>query len=75
MVDWLQQLSDLQDLRWVVPAHYAAPVACSSDQLKQLAMELEQRCWAPSEGNWTYLASIDQALLRLGVVPEKPAQG
>ena len=75
MVDWLHQLSDLQDLRWVVPAHYAAPVACSSDQLKQLAMELEQRCWAPSEGNWSYLASIDKALLRLGVVPERPAQG
>ena len=72
IVAWVRQLARLEELRWVVPAHYEAPVPCSPDQLNQLAEVLEQRCWAPSEGNWSYLAGIDQALLRFGVVPERP---
>jgi hypothetical protein len=72
IVAWVRQLAGLEELRWVVPAHYEAPVPCNPDQLNQLADELEQRSWAPSEGNWSYLAGIDQALLRLGVVPEQP---
>jgi len=30
---------------------------------------LMKRPWAPSEGNWEFLGSIDQTLLDLGVVP------
>ena len=75
IVSWLRQLAGLEDLRWVVPAHYEAPVPCSAERLQALADELEQRQWAPSEGNWAYLAGIDQALLRLGVVPDQPKVG
>ena len=28
------------------------------------------REWAPSEGNWEFLGSIDRTLLDLGVVPD-----
>ena len=75
IVAWLRQLAGLDDLRWVVPAHYEAPVPCSPERLQGLADALEQRQWAPSEGNWAYLAGIDQLLLRLGVVPEQPEAG
>jgi hypothetical protein len=75
IVAWLRQLARLDELRWVVPAHYDAPVPCSAERLQALADELEQRQWAPSEGNWAYLAGIDQLLLRLGVVPEQPEAG
>ena len=75
IVAWLRQLARLEELRWVVPAHYDAPVACSAERLEALADELEQRRWAPSDGNWTYLAGIDQLLLKLGVVPEQPEAG
>ena len=72
IVAWVRQLAGLEELHWVVPAHYEALVPCNPDQLNELADELQQRFWAPSEGNWSYLAGIDQALLRLGVVPEQP---
>jgi hypothetical protein len=55
-----------------VPAHYDAPVPCSPEQLLQLAEALEQRHWAPDQGDWRYLAGIDALLLRSGVVPERP---
>ena len=69
---WLRQLASLPELAWLIPAHYAAPVACSSAQLAALALELEARAWATSEGNWAFLAGIDRTLLRLGLVPAEP---
>ncbi|MEI6031426.1 MAG: DUF4336 domain-containing protein [Synechococcaceae cyanobacterium ELA739] len=72
LVAWLRQLASLPELAWLIPAHYAAPVACSSAQLAALAHELEARAWATSEGNWAFLAGIDRTLLRLGLVPAEP---
>jgi Fe2+ transport system protein FeoA len=37
-----------------------------------LRSELQRKDWAPNEGNWTFLGSIDQRLLELGFVPEDP---
>jgi hypothetical protein len=69
---WIETLATLKSLRWLVPAHYDAPVACCGDDLLALAAALDKRAWAPSEGSWAYLAGIDQALVRWGVVPSDP---
>ena len=69
LLEWLRQLAALPGLRWVVPAHYDAPVACNGEQLACLAQALEERPWAPSEGSWATLAAIDRTLVRFGLVP------
>ena len=73
LLAWLRQLASLPDLAWLIPAHYEAPLACSGAQLDTLASELEARPWAPSAGNWAFLAGIDRTLLRYGLVPSEPA--
>jgi hypothetical protein len=75
VVAWLRDLARLEGLRWVVPAHYEAPVPCTPQQMEQLAEALSQRNWAPEQGNWAYLAGIDRQLLRWGVVPDRPRVG
>jgi hypothetical protein len=72
LLAWIRTLAAEPELRWLVPAHYEAPVACNRDQLEALADRLEGRAWAPDGGSWAYLAGIDRALLRLGLVPENP---
>lgn len=69
LVAWLRQLATLPDLRWLVPAHYDAPVQISAVQLERLAAELEARPWAPDGGSWQLLAGIDRTLVRSGLVP------
>lgn len=72
LVAWLRRLAALEGVRWLVPAHYEAPIACSPGQLAALADQIEARPWAPRDGNWAYLAGIDDRLLQLGVVPDQP---
>ena len=69
---WLEQAGRLQDLRWVVPAHYEAPVPASPESLQALAAAIRSRPWAPRDGNWAYLARLDDLLLKTGVVPAEP---
>jgi hypothetical protein len=69
-LDWLEQLSHQDAIRLLISAHYDAPQTLRAADLAAIAQMLRQREWAPSEGNWRTLASIDQALRRLGVVGE-----
>ena len=72
LLDWLDQLSQCPGMRWLVPAHYSAPLNFTPALIKQLRDQLTHRDWAPSTGSWEFLGSIDQQLLDLGVVPEHP---
>ena len=71
-VRWLKSLQSHKDIRWLVPAHYSAPVAFNREAIGLLLNETETRDWASSSGNWEFLGSIDQRLLELGVVPKQP---
>ena len=72
LLRWLEQLSTHANLRWLVPAHYSAPLAFDRDCIEHLLADLQKRSWAPSSENWQFLGSIDQRLLDLGVVPKEP---
>jgi len=72
LVAWIRQLTTLAGIRQLIPAHYEAPVPCSTDSLRALADKLESRPWARDGGSWELLATIDRALLSLGVVPKEP---
>jgi hypothetical protein len=72
LLAWLEQLEALPDLRWLVPAHYSAPLPFTPERVQQLRAELNARAWAPSEGNWSFLGALDQRLLDLKLVPSDP---
>jgi hypothetical protein len=69
LVAWLRRLAALGEIRWLVPAHYEAPAPIDAAVLVGLAETLETRPWAVDEGSWAFLAGIDRALVRTGVVP------
>ena len=72
LIDWIGELAQLEGICALVGAHYEAPVAVDSHTLELLAQQLMQRPWAADGGSWELLARIDQALLRWGLVPERP---
>ena len=72
LLRWLDELASLKAMRWLVPAHYSAPIAFSPHRSEELCSQLNTDNWAPSDANWAFLSSIDQRLLKLGVVPTDP---
>ncbi|GCE65249.1 hypothetical protein OMCYN_01185 [cyanobiont of Ornithocercus magnificus] len=72
LLDWLARLKELHGLRWLVPAHYAAPLAFTPEIICQFQADLTNRDWAKSQGNWHFLGAIDRWLLSLGLVPKQP---
>ena len=71
-LDWLDDLSTLKGIRCLIPAHYEAPLKFSSREVKKFRTKLLRKKWAPSEGNWQFLDSIDKALLKIKIVPIDP---
>ena len=67
-LSWLKDLSNRNEIRQLISAHYHAPQSITPQHLANYADLLEKSAWAPSEGSWKTLASIDRSLLRLGVV-------
>jgi hypothetical protein len=72
-LDWLLAIAERKGIKQLVGAHYHAPEPLSSEGLKLYAKVIEQKEWAPSEGEWSTLASIDQTLVKWKLVPTSTA--
>jgi len=72
LLGWLDEVAGLESMRWLVPAHYSAPLAFTPEIVGVFKQELFQRPWAPDQGSWDFLAGIDTTLLRYKLVPTDP---
>lgn len=68
-VKWLQDIAALDDVRQMIGAHYDPLKGLHSEAFGTYAAALGVGEWAPSDGSWQTLASIDATLVKLGVVP------
>jgi hypothetical protein len=68
---WLQALSGHPEVNQLIGSHYQAPQELKPADLLEYSRTVQERDWAPSQGSWQTLASIDQTLIRLGVVRGK----
>lgn len=69
---WLNEISKHKGICQLVGCHYHAPEPIRADHLISYSELIQQREWAPSMDSWQTLASIDQALIGLGIV--KPSR-
>ena len=69
-IAWIHSLAALDGVKQWIGAHYDGPLPLQPENLATYAAEVEQQVWAPSEGSWHTLASIDRTLLRWNLVPE-----
>ena len=72
MEQWLEQISALEALEWLVPAHYSAPLRFTPDGVSSYLNDIRDRIWAPSHKSWRFLGELDDLLLKRGVVPKGP---
>jgi hypothetical protein len=68
-IDWLRKLANYSEITALISCHYNAPLPITPSQINDYADSLMRRDWAASDHSWSTLASIDQFLLHLGIVP------
>ncbi|MEB3258138.1 MAG: DUF4336 domain-containing protein [Cyanobacteriota bacterium] len=68
-IAWIQSLAALDGVKQWIGAHYDGLLPLQPESLATYAAAVEQQDWAPSEGSWHTLASIDRTLLRWKLVP------
>ena len=71
-IEWLDEIIKLDQIRYLVPAHYSAPIDFSPKIIRRLKEKIQNREWAVGKGDWKFLDSIDKNLLKFGIVPKDP---
>ena len=69
ILDWLDRVAKLEGISYLVPAHYSAPIEFKPVDAKKFLENNLKRNWASNSNNWSFLSSIDNLLLNLGVIP------
>lgn len=67
---WLEELGKHPEINLFIGSHYQAPQPLNADDLLKFRDQLLQREWAPSQGDWQTLATIDQTLIKYGLVQD-----
>ena len=69
-ITWLHTIAALEGVKQLIGAHYDGPLAVQAEWFAAYAAVVKDQGWAPSEGSWHTLASIDRTLLKWKLVPE-----
>ncbi len=71
-IQWLDKINSLNSLRWLISAHYSAPIKFTLREVKSLSSKASSEPWVVNEGDWKFLDSLDGTLLKRGIVPSDP---
>lgn len=71
-IDWLEKVSSINGMKWLISCHYTARVSFTRSDASLLKRRIINRDWAPDEGNWSFLGWLDKNLLKLQIVPSDP---
>ena len=71
---WLDELTSLKGMKWLISSHYNAPIPFSSREVKAFSRKISKREWAKGSGNWKFLGTLDNILLKKNIVPTNPLQ-
>ncbi len=72
LFEWLDNLSNLKGMKWLVSAHFSALVPFDKKRIRSLKNNISSRKWADSQGDFSFLSSLDQGLFNAGIVPKDP---
>ena len=70
----MTKLESLQGISWLISAHYSGKVRFSKYEIKALKNKINKSNWANNEGDFGFLGSLDQKLLKIGIVPSDPLE-
>ena len=70
LIDWLNKLIKLEDLKYLISAHYSSPVSLKKEDCMMLLMQINSEDWVKEKDDEKFLSDIYKRLFKLGIIPK-----
>ena len=71
LIGWLEEIKTLKDIKYLIPAHFSAPIKFKVADSQKLINEINSEKWDKLPEDNKFLMNLYKKLFELGIIPEK----
>jgi len=71
LIDWLEKINTFEDMEYLIPAHYNAPLRFTIEDSRKLINEINSEKWDKLPEDNKFLTGLYKRLFELGIIPEE----
>ena len=71
LLKWLENIKSLEDMEYLIPAHFTAPIKFTIEDCQKLINEINSQNWDKLPEDNKFLTGLYKKLLELGIIPEE----
>jgi len=71
LLKWLENIKSLEDMEYLIPAHFTAPIKFRIEDCQKLINEINSQKWDKLPEDYKFLMGFYKKLFELGIIPEK----
>jgi hypothetical protein len=71
LLKWLENIKSLEDMEYLIPAHFTAPIKFTIEDCQKLINEINSQKWDKLPEDNKFLMGLYKKLFELGIIPEE----
>jgi len=71
LVKWLENIKCFEDMEYLIPAHFTAPIKFTIEDCQKLINEINSQKWDKLPEDNKFLIGLYKKLFELGIIPEE----
>ena len=71
LLKWLENIKSFEDMKYLIPAHFTAPIKFTIEDCQELIDEINSQKWDKLPEDNKFLMSLYEKLFELGIIPEE----
>ena len=71
LLNWLENIKSLEDIEYLIPAHFTAPIKFNIEDCQILINEINSQKWEKLPEDNKFLIGLYKKLFELGIIPEE----
>ena len=71
LLKWLENIKSLEDMEYLIPAHFTAPIKFTIEDCQKLIDEINSKKWDKMQEDNKFLMGLYKKLFELGIIPKE----
>ena len=71
LLKWLENIKSFEDMEYLIPAHFTAPIKFTIEDCQKLINEIDSQKWDKLPEDNKFLMGLYKRLFELGIIPEE----